>query len=268
MNNGLYQTLEQFNTCHIITPGLIHLCVPARACVCVCVFVVYPCSEVGGFFEAGTLIRYNFLPGAAAANKDGRMAVQPLTPQEVNLTTEEVAFSFSTSSAPAILLYVSTKTEDYLAIVLRQNGETHTHTYRNTHTHKRSLYSTLKYTQSLSHTRKHTQTPTHTHTHVNTNSRTHPQTDTLTQKQLLTHTHTHSLALCCGSPGVLQVRYQLGGQEEPFSVDVDQRNLANGQPHSVNMTRVNRTITVQVHTHTRTSCVQRQMEDSSAGVFP
>ncbi|XP_062336153.1 contactin-associated protein-like 2 [Osmerus eperlanus] len=95
------------------------------------------------------------------------MALQPLTPQEVNLTTEEVAFSFSTSSAPAILLYVSTKTEDYLAIVLRQNG-------------------------------------------------------------------------------VLQMRYQLGGQKEPFSVDVDQRNLANGQPHSVNMTRVNRTITVQL----------------------
>ena len=150
---------------------------------------VYPCSEVGGFFEAGTLIRYNFLP-EAAANMDGMMAVQPLTPQEVNLTTEEVAFSFSTSSAPAILLYVSTKTEDYLAIVLRQNGETHTHTYRSTHTHLRSLYSTLKYTQSLSHTRKHTQTRILTDTHININSRTHPQTQMHSHTNSSSHTHT------------------------------------------------------------------------------
>ncbi|XP_040921380.1 contactin-associated protein-like 2a [Toxotes jaculatrix] len=124
--------------------------------------------DVGGFFEAGTLIKYNFMPGAVAgASRDTKLPTHQLTPHELNLTKEEVAFSFSTSNAPAILMYVSSKTQDYLAVVLRQNGS-------------------------------------------------------------------------------MQVRYNLGGLKEPFAIDVDQRNLANGQPHSINMSRVNRTITIQL----------------------
>ncbi|CDQ99537.1 unnamed protein product, partial [Oncorhynchus mykiss] len=146
-------------------------------CVCVCVFVCFlnlcvcvvssSLSDVGGFFEAGTLVRYDFLSESAATNQDTRFVAQPSTTQEVNLTGEAVAFSFSTSNTPAILLYVSSKTQDYLALVLRQNG-------------------------------------------------------------------------------TLQVRYNLGGLKEPFTIDVDQRNLANGQPHTINMSRSNRTITIQL----------------------
>ncbi|KAM8732065.1 contactin-associated protein-like 2a [Acanthopagrus schlegelii] len=124
--------------------------------------------DVGGFFEAGTLVKYNFMPEAVAgASRDTKIVTHQLTPHEVNLTKEEVAFSFSTSNAPAILMYVSSKTQDYLAVVLRQNGS-------------------------------------------------------------------------------LQVRYNLGGLREPFAIDVDQRNLANGQPHSINMSRVDRSITIQL----------------------
>uniref|UniRef100_A0A671WCC0 Contactin associated protein 2 n=1 Tax=Sparus aurata TaxID=8175 RepID=A0A671WCC0_SPAAU len=124
--------------------------------------------DVGGFFEAGTLVKYNFMPEAVAgASRDTKIVTHQLTPHEVNLTKEEVAFSFSTSSAPAILMYVSSKTQDYLAVVLRQNGS-------------------------------------------------------------------------------LQVRYNLGGLREAFAIDVDQRNLANGQPHSINMSRVDRSITIQL----------------------
>ncbi|XP_068565864.1 contactin-associated protein-like 2a [Cebidichthys violaceus] len=124
--------------------------------------------DVGGFFEAGTLVKYNFMPEAVAgASRDTKILTHQLTPHEVNLTKEEVAFSFSTSNAPAILMYVSSKTQDYLAVVLRQNGS-------------------------------------------------------------------------------LQVRYYLGGLREPFSIDVDQRNLANGQPHSINMSRVDRSVTIQL----------------------
>lgn len=47
-------------------------------------------------------------------------------------------------------------------------------------------------------------------------------------------------------PGTLQLRYNLGGLREPFSIDIDQRNLANGQPHTVNISRVERDIEVQV----------------------
>ncbi|XP_024910138.1 contactin-associated protein-like 2a isoform X2 [Cynoglossus semilaevis] len=124
--------------------------------------------DVGGFFEAGTLIQYNFLPEAiAGASQDSRILTHQLTSHEVNLTKEEVALSFSTSSSPAILMYISSKTQEYLALVLRQNGS-------------------------------------------------------------------------------LQVRYNLGGLHEPYSIEVDQRNLANGQPHSINMSRVNRSITIQL----------------------
>ncbi|XP_041670112.1 contactin-associated protein-like 2 [Cheilinus undulatus] len=124
--------------------------------------------DVGGFFESGTLVKYNFMPEAVAgASRDSKILTHQLTPQEVNLTKEEVAFSFSTSYAPAILMYVSSKTQDYLAVVIRHDGS-------------------------------------------------------------------------------LQVRYNLGGLKEPFSIDVDQRNLANGQPHSINMSRVNRSITIQL----------------------
>uniref|UniRef100_A0A8C2ZTJ6 Contactin associated protein 2 n=1 Tax=Cyclopterus lumpus TaxID=8103 RepID=A0A8C2ZTJ6_CYCLU len=124
--------------------------------------------DVGGFFEAGTLVKYNFMPEAVAgASRDTKILMHQLTPHELNLTKEEVSFSFSTSNAPAILMYVSSKTQDYLAVVLRQNGS-------------------------------------------------------------------------------LQVRYNLGGLREPFSIDVDQRNLANGQPHSINMSRVDKSITIQL----------------------
>uniref|UniRef100_A0A8C7ZAU7 Contactin associated protein 2 n=1 Tax=Oryzias sinensis TaxID=183150 RepID=A0A8C7ZAU7_9TELE len=134
--------------------------------------------DVGGFFEAGTLVKYNFLPEVVAgASKDSKALTKQLTPHEVNLTKEELAFSFSTSSAPAVLVYISSKTQDYMAVVLKQNGS-------------------------------------------------------------------------------LQVRYSLGGLKEPFSIEVDQRNLANGQPHSLNMSRHNRSISIQVQPkHTQTGFV-------------
>jgi len=102
--------------------------------------------EVGGFFEAGTLVKYNFLSEAtaavvaAAANRDARiMAPPPPSPQEVTLEREEVAFSFSTSSAPAVLMYVSSQTQDHLAVLLRHNGRS-TATYT---THASSVSSVL-----------------------------------------------------------------------------------------------------------------------------
>lgn len=92
------------------------------------VFFLPSYPDVGGFFEAGTLVKYIFLPEAVAgASRDARIVHHHLTPHEVNLTKEDVAFSFSTSSAPAILMYVSSRTEDYLAVVLRQNGKRHMH---------------------------------------------------------------------------------------------------------------------------------------------
>lgn len=99
------------------------------------------CPDIGGFFEAGTLVKYNFLPEAVAgASRDAKTVHRQPKVLGVNLTREDVAFSFSTSSAPAVLMYISSKTEDYMAVLLRQNGthtliRTYTHTHTLTHTH-------------------------------------------------------------------------------------------------------------------------------------
>uniref|UniRef100_A0A8C9UAI8 Contactin associated protein 2 n=1 Tax=Scleropages formosus TaxID=113540 RepID=A0A8C9UAI8_SCLFO len=124
-------------------------------------------KDVGGFFEAGTLLRYNFLPEVASAAVMEVRSPSGTLGSEVNLTREDLAFSFSTSSAPCILVYISSRTQDYLAIVLRQNG-------------------------------------------------------------------------------TLQIRYNLGGLREPFTINLDQRNMANGQPHSINISRVEKVIQLQV----------------------
>uniref|UniRef100_A0A671MS14 Contactin-associated protein-like 2 n=1 Tax=Sinocyclocheilus anshuiensis TaxID=1608454 RepID=A0A671MS14_9TELE len=127
------------------------------------------CSkDVGGFFEAGTLVKYNLVPEvvAAASSLDEKSVIHNL-PVETNLTCEDLTFSFSTSTSPSLLVYVSSKTQDYMAVVLRHNG-------------------------------------------------------------------------------TLQLRYNLGGLREPFSIDIDQRNLANGQPHTVNISRVERDLEVQL----------------------
>lgn len=54
------------------------------------------------------------------------------------------------------------------------------------------------------------------------------------------------LSLYTCVPGTLQVRYSLGGLTEPYTIDLDHRNVANGQPHSVNITRHLREIRLQV----------------------
>lgn len=72
-------------------------------------------TDVGGYFETGTLVRYDFLQEEKSLAGVGVSA-------EVNLTQEELVFSFSTSSTPSILVYISSRTQDYLAVVLRHNG--------------------------------------------------------------------------------------------------------------------------------------------------
>ncbi|KAM7378664.1 hypothetical protein PAMP_004273 [Pampus punctatissimus] len=125
-------------------------------------------DDVGGYFETGTLVRYDFLPEADAFASRGVNSLSGVgVPSEANLTQEELVFSFSTSSGPSILVYISSRSQDYLAVVLRHNG-------------------------------------------------------------------------------TLQIRYSLGGLTEPFTIDVDHRNVANGQPHSVNISRNLREIRLQL----------------------
>lgn len=79
--------------------------------------------DVGGYFETGTLVRYDFLQEAGPfALREVKSLSGVSVPSEANLTQEELVFSFSTSSSPSILVYISSRTQDYLAVVLRHNG--------------------------------------------------------------------------------------------------------------------------------------------------
>lgn len=78
---------------------------------------------MGGYFETGTLVRYDFPPEAANfALSEPKSQAGIGFPHGANLTREELVFSFSTTSTPSILVYVSSRTQDYMAVVLKHNG--------------------------------------------------------------------------------------------------------------------------------------------------
>ncbi|NXQ42157.1 CNTP1 protein, partial [Catharus fuscescens] len=80
--------------------------------------------DIGGYFEEGTWVRYNILPMSLyAAREFASIVSSPWQPLPgYNLTSEEVSFSFSTTSAPAVLLYVSTFVKDYMAVLIKDDG--------------------------------------------------------------------------------------------------------------------------------------------------
>ncbi|KAI1230282.1 hypothetical protein IHE44_0010247 [Lamprotornis superbus] len=81
-------------------------------------------TDIGGYFEEGTWVRYNILPMSLyAAREFASIVSSPWQPLPgYNLTSEEVSFSFSTTSAPAVLLYVSTFVKDYMAVLIKDDG--------------------------------------------------------------------------------------------------------------------------------------------------
>uniref|UniRef100_A0A8C4Y0K3 Contactin associated protein 1 n=1 Tax=Gopherus evgoodei TaxID=1825980 RepID=A0A8C4Y0K3_9SAUR len=79
------------------------------------------CNHIGAYFEPGTWVRYNILPAElSAARAFASILSQPLP--GYNLTSEELSFSFRTSTAPAVLLYVSSFRRDYVAVLIREDG--------------------------------------------------------------------------------------------------------------------------------------------------
>ncbi|KAM4691876.1 contactin-associated protein 1 [Rhinophrynus dorsalis] len=120
--------------------------------------------DIGAYFETGTWLRNNILSAAmVAAQEFANIASLPLLVS--NLTREEISFSFRTTSAPAVLLYVSSFSTDYIAVLLRPEG-------------------------------------------------------------------------------TLQVNYQLG--KSPYVYQLTKKNMTDGKPHRVNITREFRTLYTQV----------------------
>ncbi|XP_034957246.2 contactin-associated protein-like 2 [Zootoca vivipara] len=129
-------------------------------------------KDVGAFFEEGMWLRYNFSSvGNNVKDLGSRTLLSSKETENAvsdqSLKKEELSFSFSTNKAPCILLYVSSYSQDYMAVLVNPSGN-------------------------------------------------------------------------------LQIRYNLGSTKEPCIINVDHRNVSNGQPHSVNITRQGRFISLQL----------------------
>ncbi|XP_048373549.1 contactin-associated protein 1 [Sphaerodactylus townsendi] len=81
-------------------------------------------QDIGAYFEQGTWVRYDIMTLPLFAVREfSNIVHQPLQPLPgYNLTGETVSLSFRTASAPAVLLYISTFVNDYLAILIRDDG--------------------------------------------------------------------------------------------------------------------------------------------------
>ncbi|XP_040293573.1 contactin-associated protein 1 [Bufo bufo] len=77
--------------------------------------------DIGAYFEAGVWLRHNILSaGMVAAKEFAKVVTLPLFVN--NLTREEISFSFRTYTAPAVLMYISSFSSDYIAFLLRPDG--------------------------------------------------------------------------------------------------------------------------------------------------
>ncbi|KAG8139787.1 hypothetical protein E2320_002538, partial [Naja naja] len=80
--------------------------------------------DIGAYFEEGMWVRYNILTTPLSVVQEfANILHQPLQPLPgYNVTGEEVGLNFRTTSAPAVLLYVSTFVHDFMAILIREDG--------------------------------------------------------------------------------------------------------------------------------------------------
>ncbi|XP_032652763.2 contactin-associated protein 1-like, partial [Chelonoidis abingdonii] len=102
--------------------GLDKNCVDSKYfCNCDADHAQWERPDIGAYFEPGTWVRYNILPAElSAAHAFASILSQPLP--GYNLTSEELSFSFRTTTAPAVLIYVSSFRRDYVAVLIREDG--------------------------------------------------------------------------------------------------------------------------------------------------
>ncbi|XP_051792340.1 contactin-associated protein 1 isoform X1 [Erpetoichthys calabaricus] len=122
--------------------------------------------DIGAYFEQGTWVRYTIRSAAITAAAEFASYVDAYNfSLGYNQTSEEMSLSFRTTQSPAVLMYISSFTPDYIALILRKDGS-------------------------------------------------------------------------------LELRYKLGLLSPSFVAS--QRNLSDGQPHIVNITRTDRDIRIEV----------------------
>lgn len=85
-------------------------------------------QDVGAFFEEGMWLRYNFhSPGTSVKDLVSRTLLSSADPEitapDLSLNKEELSFSFSTTKFPCVLLYVSSYTPDFMAVLVNPTGK-------------------------------------------------------------------------------------------------------------------------------------------------
>lgn len=91
-------------------------------------FIFSSFQDVGAFFEEGMWLRYNFhSPGTSMKDLVSRTLLSSTDPEttatDLNLNKEELSFSFSTTKSPCVLLYISSYTQDFMAVLVKPSGK-------------------------------------------------------------------------------------------------------------------------------------------------
>lgn len=83
-------------------------------------------SDIGAYFELGSWLRYNIWKKPTS---DEAIWANWIDPHYDNFslgyndTSDDIEFSFSTVYTPAVLLYISSFVQDYIAVVLKRDGK-------------------------------------------------------------------------------------------------------------------------------------------------
>ncbi|XP_028637072.1 contactin-associated protein-like 3 isoform X1 [Grammomys surdaster] len=108
-----------------------HLCRNGGKCLekhkgiaCDCAFSAYDgplCSnEISAYFEMGSSVTYNFQEHSPLSENTSSLASS--LHGDVILSRETITLSFRTTQTPCLLLYVSSFYEEYLSVILANNG--------------------------------------------------------------------------------------------------------------------------------------------------
>ncbi|KAJ0001203.1 hypothetical protein NQD34_006223 [Periophthalmus magnuspinnatus] len=103
-----------------------------RNCSGQCVNATVPCrnagqciEDIGAYFEVGSWLKYNILKKPISDEAAWANWIDPHYDNFTlgyNDTADDIEFSFSTVHSPAVLLYISSFVQDYIAVILKVDG--------------------------------------------------------------------------------------------------------------------------------------------------
>jgi hypothetical protein len=82
---------------------------------------VYVFSEISAYFGSGSSVVYNFQENYSLSKNSSSHAAS--FHGDMKLSREMIKFSFRTTRAPSLLLYMSSFYKEYLSVIIARNGE-------------------------------------------------------------------------------------------------------------------------------------------------